>query len=459
MAPLQSEIALDAVVGRARGLAMRGDDEAAKRVYLEALRLDPTCFDALNDLGALNHASGHRSAARIAYQQAAASHPANPMARVNLANVLVEDGDPLAAEAHYRAALAADADFAPAHQGLARVLGEVGDPQAELHLRKGFAGRAIERRRHRGAGQGAPLLLLATARLGNMPTGQWIDDHDFAISIVHVEFWEPSQRLPPHALIVNAVGDADLCGEALARAQDLIAHSSAPVVNRPARVAVTGRADNARRLAGVPGVVAPRVLTLARSEILAAESLGYPLLLRAPGYHTGLHFVRVDNRQGLMDALATMPGENVMAMDYLDARGPDGMARKYRVMCVDGKLLPLHLAVSHDWKVHYFTADMAQSAAHREEERRFLEDMPGLLGARAMAALGEIFARIGLDYAGIDFALTPDGSVMLFEANATMVVIPPSSDPMWDYRRGPVAAVVEAARRMARARAGVDVDR
>lgn len=160
-----------------------------------------------------------------------------------------------------------------------------------------------------------------------------------------------------------------------------------------------------------------------------------------------------------MDALATMPGDAVMAMDYLDARGPDGMARKYRVMCVDGKLLPLHLAVSHDWKVHYFTADMAQSAAHREEERRFLEDMPGVLGARAITALGEIFARVGLDYAGIDFALATDGSVMLFEANATMVVIPPSSDPMWDYRRGAVSEVVEAARRMARARAGVDADR
>ena len=457
MVPLQSESTLEAVVGRARGLALRGDDEAAKRVYLEALRLDSACFDALTDLGALNHASGHRSAARTAYRQAAASHPASPVAHVNLGNVLAEDGDPLAAEAHYRAALAADPDFAPAHQGLARVLGELGDPRAELHLHMGFAGRAIERRRYRGSGQGAPVLVLATARLGNMPTGPWIDDRGFAISVVHVEFWDPSQRLPPHALVVNAVGDADLCGEALARADELIAYSSAPIVNLPRRVAATGRADNARRLAGIPGVVAPRVLTLVRSDILAAESLGYPLLLRAPGYHTGLHFVRVENREDLMSALATMPGDVVMAMDYLDARGADRMARKYRVMCVNGKLLPLHLAISQDWKVHYFTADMAQNAAHREEERRFLEDMPGVLGGRAIRALGEIFAGIGLDYAGIDFALTPDGSVLLFEANATMVVIPPSSDPMWDYRRRAVTEVVGAARRMARARAGVDV--
>ena len=95
---------------------------------------------------------------------------------------------------------------------------------------------------------------------------------------------------------------------------------------------------------------------------------------------------------------------------------------------------PLHLAISADWKVHYFTAAMAKSAAYRAEERRFLDDMPAVLGARAMAALAGIGAALRLDYAGVDFALAPDGSVLLFEANATMVIVPPNSDPIWDYR-------------------------
>ncbi len=42
---------------------------------------------------------------------------------------------------------------------------------------------------------------------------------------------------------------------------------------------------------------------------------------------------------------------------------------------------------------------------HRAEEARFLEDMPGVLGPRAMAALAEIQNVLGLDYAGIDFGL------------------------------------------------------
>jgi len=38
--------------------------------------------------------------------------------------------------------------------------------------------------------------------------------------------------------------------------------------------------------------------------------------------------------------------------------------------------------------------------------------------------------------------------VLLFEANATMVVFPPGPEPMWDYRRAAINDVMEAATRM-----------
>jgi hypothetical protein len=114
----------------------------------------------------------------------------------------------------------------------------------------------------------------------------------------------------------------------------------------------------------------------------------------------------------------------------------------------------VHLAISADWKVHYATSGMAQSAAYRSEERRFLENMPAVLGPRAMAALHRICAALELEYAGIDFALAPNGSVLLFEANATMIVFPPSADPMWDYRRRAISDVLAAATQMLRRRAG-----
>ena len=57
-------------------------------------------------------------------------------------------------------------------------------------------------------------------------------------------------------------------------------------------------------------------------------------------------------------------------------------------------------------------------------------------------------AALGLDYAGVDFALGADGRVLLFEANATMALNPPDADPIWDYRRPAVEAAMQAATRM-----------
>jgi hypothetical protein len=94
--------------------------------------------------------------------------------------------------------------------------------------------------------------------------------------------------------------------------------------------------------------------------------------------------------------------------------------------------------------VHYFSAAMAEHENHRAEERRFLNDMPNVLGARAMTALERLDQRMGLDYAGVDFGLSPDGAVLVFEANATMTINAPQPGAVWDYRR-PAAAVVQSA--------------
>lgn len=452
--PVSDEAAVAALIERARQLAARAQDDAAKAAYIAVLQRDPTHFAALNELGTLAYASGHRSAARTAYEQAVRCHPSNPIGWVNLGNLLHDESDFAAARSAYEAALAADGDCAEAHQGLARVLTELGEEEAAApHWQKGFAGRALIAKPYRGIGPPVRVLLLVSAKGGNIPTRQILDDRIFAVAALYAEFWDPAQPLPEHALVFNAIGDADLCGEALAHAEEIIKRSTAPIVNLPARVRVTGRAANAERLAKLPGVVAPAIRMLAKADLARADNLTFPLLLRAPGFHTGRHFQRVERRDDLAVAVAALPGETLLAIDYLDARGADGMARKYRVMMIDGKLYPLHLAISADWKVHYFTADMAASAAHREEERRFLQDMPAVIGPRAVAALGEIGRALGLDYAGVDFAVGADGALLLFEANATMVINPPDPDPIWDYRRAPIRAALDAARHMLLAKA------
>jgi hypothetical protein len=69
--------------------------------------------------------------------------------------------------------------------------------------------------------------------------------------------------------------------------------------------------------------------------------------------------------------------------DAADGEGYPGLSLRYRVMMVGGRLYPLHLAISRQWKIHYFSADMRDRAEHRAEEAKFLADMPGVLDARA----------------------------------------------------------------------------
>jgi hypothetical protein len=179
-------------------------------------------------------------------------------------------------------------------------------------------------------------------------------------------------------------------------------------------------------------------------------------LVRAPGFHTGHHFARVATPNALADAVAGFPGDDVWLIELLDARDGERMFRKFRVMFVDGRLYPLHLAISPDWKVHYFTADMAQSDANRRRDAEFLADMASVIGPRGMAALERINSTLGLDYGGIDFAVNGDGDILFFEANATMVVLPPSHDHKWAYRRQAFAGVYSAVRGMLTKRSGAN---
>jgi hypothetical protein len=211
----------------------------------------------------------------------------------------------------------------------------------------------------------------------------------------------------------------------------------------------------------VPGVVTPRTIAVARdilagpegAKAIAAHRFTFPLLLRSPGYHTGRNFIIVGDAAELSAAAAGLPGSELLLIEYLDARGHDGSARKYRVMTIGGNIYPLHLAISRDWKVHYFTSDMADKPDHRLEEAAFLADMPAVIGDKAYHALEGIRDALGLDYAGIDFGLNAEGDLLLFEANATMVIAVPDNDERWAYRRTAICRILDAVVAMIRQKA------
>jgi glutamate/tyrosine decarboxylase-like PLP-dependent enzyme len=428
----------------------------ARDAYLSVLEREPSHRLALNNLGSLLYAAGYRTAARTAYAQAVARHPGDAMSRVNLGNALYERGEYQAAREHYENALRVDPGHREAHRGLALALAELGDEEgAQGHRRKAFEDRPVVALPYRGEGPAVNLLLLVSSIGGNIPTRGLLDDRVFRTYVAAPEFCDPTAPLPPHEVVFNAIGDADLAGPALRAAQSLAERATGRVINSPAAVLATGRADHSR-LARVPGVTLPATVTLPRELLaspeaaaaLARHGFGFPLLVRTPGFHTGRHFLRVESLEALAGAVAGLPGKELTVIEFLDARGADGKVRKYRAMTIDGHLYPLHVAISRHWKVHYFTADMAGDAKHRAEDAEFLEDMAGVLGPRAMGALAGIQTALGLDYGGIDFGLSATGDVLLFEANATMVVNPPEPGEQWAYRRPAVERILAAVRRM-----------
>ena len=411
--------------------------------------------------------AGYREAARSLFCEAVRHHPNNPTGHVNLGNLLLLLGEQTGARTLFETALKIDPGHVHAHRGMGNLLAELGDELgARRHRDKGFRNHCLTTLPYRGDAAPISVLLLVAAAGGNIPTSAFLDDRCFQTTVLVAEYANPDARLPPHDLIFNGIGDADLCDEALEAASTLVDKSRQPVINHPRTVLGTGRVVIAERLGRLPGVIVPRMVKLPRRSLCGAETFAvaaengftFPLLLRAPGFHTGRHFVRVETTGQLAEAAAQFPGEEVWLIEPLDASDGRGMFRKYRVMFIEGKLYPLHLAISRNWKVHYFTADMAGCAENRACDAAFLNDIR-IIGGKAVAALEAIPAALGLDYGGIDFAVSGDGDILFCEANATMVVYPPVRDPKWDYRRQAVDAVLNAVHSMLAQRAEAPTNR
>ncbi len=438
----------------ARELDRLGHDEDAKRAYLDHLQRHPDDAEVLTDLGNLAFRTRYRRAARTAYARVVQLRPFDPAARVNLGNAWLDAGDLQAAQAEYEAALAVDPAFAPAHQGLSHVFAQLADDATSRHHRDlGFAGNALAHVPYQGEGTALRVLVLTSAAGGNFNTNWLLDPHRFDVVRLALDYVDARMPLPPHDVIVNAIGDADLCQRELETASCLIARSSARVVNAPVRVLNTGRVAHSEQLRAVAGTVVPRMATIPKAAIAAGgeallrgHGFDFPLLLRTPGHNTGRHFVKVARPTDLRAALETLPGDQVLAIEYFDLAETGGWTRKYRVIAIDQELFPVHAAISADWKVHLFSASHAPE--HQEEDARFLDDPRNVLPPGVLAALEAIVRRLGLDYAGVDFGIDAAGHLVLFEANATMSIHPVDPGDPFAYRRAAIGRIFAAFERM-----------
>ena len=229
-------------------------------------------------------------------------------------------------------------------------------------------------------------------------------------------------------VVVNLISDADQANAILPLAADLAGELGRPIINDPGKIQRTTRDAVADLLQGIPGCRVPKVMRqkagcdLSIAALRASLPLSPCVLVRPVGTHGGDDFEKIEGLAALEDLLAQRSESDRYLIEYVDYRSIDGYFRKYRFIFVDGQILPYHLAIADVWKVHHDGTDMLDHQWMQSEEEAFLIDPATVFSSGHYRILREIQQRVGLEYFGIDCGLDHCGNLVVFEANASMLV-------------------------------------
>jgi Tfp pilus assembly protein PilF len=449
---------VDSHVNLAGALAAAGDDEGAISHYRQALLLRPDWVEVRFALGRLFQRRKQLVEAAECFQQCVSLRPDFVPAVFNLGCVFAlagiangsKEADRFAIE-WFQRAVALAPDLEPANFHLAKLLEDAGR-FAEARPFRDRVARPLSLETVPAPEHRRSLLILCTPSSGNTPFRNLLPAQVNSLITWHIDYATHEQQaaLPPFDLAFNALGNADWTGEGFDRAASFARQCAQPLLNAPERIARTRRDMMPALLAGIPDVAAAPVARLSRGEIkagglrerLEAKGLACPLIVRPFGHQGGVGVVLAETDADI-DAMSFDGAEFYYFIKYCDYRGLDGYFRKYRTVFVDRAPYHYHLAISKDWLVHYFSADMLAVPWKQAEERRYLERPVEALGARAAAAVAAIGQRLDMDYAGIDYTVLADGRVLVFEANATMSVYFPQ-EPEYAYKTAHVQAILTA---------------
>lgn len=456
----------------------RGDDRRAILFFEQAIARQPNFAPVFNDLGVSLQRVGRNKEAIAAFDRALEIDPVHVMAQHNRGRVLADVGRLAEAiEAFQRVAqLTPDSaeiwtllgavhlkleQFVAAEEALRRVLAlDPASLDARLYLAEVFdrthrleeADRACKEwaqrqgvvvTRSSAARPEARVLLLGGAAMCNTPTRFLFSTDRF--DTITVNLWLPDagtgdpavelDRLPPCDVVFNAIADADRGAPFLAPAAAFCRALGRPVINPPEQVPRTRRDRIPPLFAGISGLVLPATRRVSRAALQAladqqAAAFAAPILVRPVGAHGGNDLQRFDHGGALATYLRAMPFDDYYETDYCDYRSADGYYRKYRLIFVDREIYPYHLAISKHWMIHYWRADMSEEDLKREEAV-FLADYRAVFPGALAETVRSIAKRLDLDYGGMDCGITRDGRILLFEANANMLVH--LDDPREDF--------------------------
>jgi glutathione synthase/RimK-type ligase-like ATP-grasp enzyme len=246
-------------------------------------------------------------------------------------------------------------------------------------------------------------------------------------------------------VLVVGLSDTEKNRPILKRLESLLAGWDRPVINLPQYIPNVERNTASELLQDVPGLLMPLTHQVAREHLeeVARGALDltalqkdcrFPIILRPVGSHAGRDLVRVDDAAGVASYLAAVPDGEFYLSRFIDYSGTDGLFRKYRIVLIAGQPFACHMAVSSHWMIHYVNAGMYVDDQKRAEEAEFMADF-GEFARRHKTALDAISQRCGLDYIGIDCAVSREGELLIFEVDHAMVVHAMDPEDLFPYKQ------------------------
>jgi tetratricopeptide (TPR) repeat protein len=424
---------------------------------LRASPLDPAIYRAI---AAIKHtqvdelcALVHLATAQILEAHTAQANIDTIVHLCNIATAYFIQGNYPYAEHWYKLVLAFDPNFAIAHMNLTAIYMETGRTvEAQIYRQRAYLSQRVFIE-YEGSPRRRVLILYAGKASGNIPFEILLPTQTCCRIKYVIDYAAESEdeNLPPYDLVFNAIGEPDIAVSMADRLRQFVAICSRPLLNPPEVVERAQRHRLAALLGDIENVVVMPCVQMQSPTlcevVLADSELVFPLLIRPLATHGGDRLELCDTMKALKGKAVAI-NESCYLTQYTDYKSTDGYYRKYRVIYVDREPFPYHLAISSSWKVHYQSADMEQHDWRIEEERRFLENPLASLGASAMSAISQIGRRLDFDYAGIDFALLPEGKVLVFEANPTMLVHREVNTSKVAYKNLHVQHIVDAFERL-----------
>ncbi len=443
----------------AQVLQQRRSFQEAITCYLKLIVIEPGFFQAYNDLGAAWIACGEWTQAENCINRALVLNPEYPEAHTNrgviyqnsnrheeaiasyhdalqyrpdyigallgLGAIYSLQMNYVAAEQFYRQALAVDPEQVESHQKLGVLLHKLGRPDEALwHRKRSYEIEHIFQDHTKNPVRTVCVLLCTDA--GNVPVDDLLPLSRYSRVSYVMEYVTDADLLvlPAFDLVFNAIGDRDYCDGTDEAVQRFLRNTAKPVMNRPETIRKTGRDNIPRLLSEIPDVVcAPTLrqpLSSFKKVLLDSTDLTFPVIIRPAGSHGGKHLEKVESAQDLL-GVTLVKASHYYASNFINYRSADGYFRKYRMIFIDRRPYPYHLAIGKHWIVHYVTAEMDGCEWKLQEELNFLRNPQAVLGHAAMAAIERIGSEMDLDYCGIDFSMLSDGQVLVFETNATML--------------------------------------